>query len=209
MNLSINNYAVEINENLSYRVGLSSIDGDGTILNMKIDDSFIPIKGFENHLINDQGYIYTTIGKKFRKYVPDKDGYLTINFSKEGKFYCKKVHRLVAEHFIPNPKNLPQVNHKKGIKTDNRASELEWCTGSENLKHSYDVLKREASKSMLGRTGSKSPYSHIIFQLSLDGFIVEIFNGIREAVRQTGIPKTSITKCRDGHLKHARGYIWK
>lgn len=66
--------------------------------------------------------------------------YLMVNLSKNGSTKTHNVHRLVAEAFIPNPKKLPQVNHKRGVQTDNRASELEWCTASFNQKHRFSTL---------------------------------------------------------------------
>lgn len=64
-------------------------------------------------------------------------GYLIIKVRNNvtGKRDDLLVHRLVGEAFIPNPKKLPEINHKRGIKIDNRASELEWCTSAENIKH--------------------------------------------------------------------------
>jgi hypothetical protein len=58
---------------------------------------------------------------------------------KEGVIRSFSIHRLLAEHFIPNPNNYPEVNHKNGIKTDNRLENLEWCTHSYNCKHAIDV----------------------------------------------------------------------
>lgn len=81
------------------------------------------------------------LGKDGRPMVPqlDSKGYLRIRlrYGDVDKYgaHTYKVHRLVAENFIPNPKNLPQVNHKDGDKTNNDVSNLEWCTNAENLAH--------------------------------------------------------------------------
>lgn len=84
--------------------------------------------------------------KSWKRYVEkrhryDKDGYSIISTRKEdGTSTSARVHRLVAEAYIPNPYNKLVVNHKNGIKDDNRVENLEWATISENTKHGYDVL---------------------------------------------------------------------
>lgn len=71
----------------------------------------------------------------------DKYGYLRVKLAKNGKIKLCQVHRLVAEAFIANEMNKPQVNHINGIKTDNNVNNLEWVTNSENQQHSRRVLK--------------------------------------------------------------------
>ncbi len=71
-----------------------------------------------------------------RKQHLSSKGYLNITVRKNNKARTESIHRLVAETFIPNPLNKPFINHKNGIKTDNRTENLEWCTGSENQLHS-------------------------------------------------------------------------
>lgn len=65
------------------------------------------------------------------------NGYHAVSLWKNGKLYRPTVHRIVAIHFIPNPHNKREVNHKNGIKTDNRVANLEWVTPAENQKHAY------------------------------------------------------------------------
>ena len=78
-------------------------------------------------------------GKK--KYNPLND-YQKIHLSKNGKQKAYSIHQLVAKTFIPNPKNLPQINHKNGIKHDNRVENIEWCTNKENSLHYHKYLKK-------------------------------------------------------------------
>ena len=66
-------------------------------------------------------------------------GYRHVTLMKNNKQYCKKIHRLVAEAFLDNPNNYPQVNHKNGIKTDNYVSNLEWCNQSHNMQHALSI----------------------------------------------------------------------
>ena len=68
-----------------------------------------------------------------------KSGYRYAMIEIDGKSCNRRVHRLVAQHFLPNPDNMKEVNHKDGNKDNNRVDNLEWCTRSHNVKHSFDT----------------------------------------------------------------------
>jgi transposase len=105
-------------------------------------ERWIPISEFKGYEVSDLGRIKSFLQSKgvslkiLRQY-KNNGGYLYSNLYKNKKSKSKTVHRLVALEFITNPENKPQVNHLKGNKTDNRVSELEWNTRSENELHAH------------------------------------------------------------------------
>lgn len=115
-----------------------------------------------------------------------------------------KVHRLVAMTYISNIDNKPQVNHKNWIKYDNRADNLEWCTPSYNMKHSYDKLNRY-------RHWNWNP-SHLykkIKQYWKSGNLIKIWNSQVEIEKTLWIKQYSISHCLIWRQKTAWWFKWK
>ena len=111
------------------------------------------LKKFPSYSADHSGDIYRTKDKNGKAIKPrlvrprlDRYGYYKINLSEKGKTTTVKVHRLIAETYIPNPKRRNTVNHINGIKTDNRVGNLEWLTRRQNLKLTKGMKRKTISK---------------------------------------------------------------
>ena len=153
----------------------------------------VPVKGFEGlYEITEDGHVFDVQNGEERHQHKGKQGYFTVELYKDRRFHTKGVHRLLAEAFIPNPDNLPVVNHKDENPSNNQLSNLEWCTVRYNNNYGMCNEKRRASAIKGAKErGECKP----VICLS-DG---KRFFSIGEASRYYGITRAAVMKTCVNH----------
>ena len=180
-----------------------------------------PVVGYEGYYEVDQfGRVFSVErvisvddnGRKYEKPVSGKqmkqclknNGYKSVSLTKGGSTKAFYVHRLVAEAFIPNPDNLPMVNHKDEDKTNNFLENLEWCTAKYNCNYGTGV-KRHADK-IRGRESEKRI---AVIQRSVDGEFINRYSSVKDAATSVNGTTGAISAVCNGRRKTAYGYIWE
>lgn len=175
------------------------------------------IAGYEDYFIYEDGRVFSTKSDKFLKYNVSSCGYPSVElFNIEGSAR-KLVHKLVAEAFIPNPNNYPQINHIDENKLNPRVENLEWCTAKYNMnygigaktRHSKIDYSAQERKDHMRTVAMKR--RRPIEQYDREGNLVAKYDSGMDAERALGV-RYSVTKiiavCR-GKRKSAYNYIWK
>lgn len=149
-------------------------------------------------------------GKILRQQANVRWRYLSVYLSKNGERKRYVVHRLVAMAFLPNPNNLPEVNHKDENRQNNSVGNLEWCDRVYNTRYGTGDERRRATarNNKLGKC-----YPKRISQYTLDGRYIASYGSSEEAARAIGFPRNggNIRTCARGEkgIKQSLGYIWK
>ncbi|MDV4829909.1 NUMOD4 motif-containing HNH endonuclease [Enterococcus faecium] len=141
--------------------------------------------------------------KQAKELTPVKDGmgYLFVNLYKNGKNRGFKIHRLVAQAFIPNPENKPQVNHIDEDKTNNCAENLEWCTAKENMNHGTRTKRAIKTLQVNGKT------SYPVLGINIATGEILKYPSTKEAGRN-GFSQSCVAECLRGERAKHKGYLW-
>ena len=167
---------------------------------MTNDEIWCPVKNYESlYEVSDQGGVKSIGYGKERILSSQRNtcGYLKVSLYKNGEKKNLFVHRLVAQTFIPNPDNLPEVNHKDENKENNSVQNLEWCSSKYNTNFGTRT-QRQAEK-----------LSKPILQYTKSGEFIREWKSIRDVERNLEFYHGNISSCCTGRYKSAYNFIWK
>lgn len=162
----------------------------------KIEEYWKPIKGYEG-LYEISSFGRVKRDGRILKPQSYSNGYQYVSLCKDGVRKNHMIHRLVAEAFLPNPNNYPQINHKDETVTNNFLDNLEWCTGKYNC--SYGTRMKKIMKKVIKRK---------VYMCTLEGEPIMGFKSIQDAADEVGSFKSNIQACCAGRVATVKGYKW-
>ena len=155
------------------------------------------VKEHPNYEVNYYGDIRHKQRKKILKPRSNNGGYLYVNFVVNGNRKNFAVHRIVANVFIPNPKDYSEVNHIDYNKQNNCVDNLEWVSSSQNKNHAY---QKEINHISRGKS---------VEQLDKQGNSIKIYSSVSQAAKELNCSISAISNCASGRTKTSQGYQWR
>lgn len=171
---------------------------------MKTNEVFLSVPGYEGlYEVSNLGNVKSLRSGKLLKQSSNK-GYKYVSLTKEGKSRGFGVHRLVAMAFLPNPENLPEVNHKDETHDNNVLENLEWC--SKKYNRNYGTYRERMSK-ILKDSGTNTKSVSAYDKKTMKFY--KSYDSIKEAEEELGLSQGAISQALSGRIKTSGGYIWK
>ena len=157
--------------------------------------------------ITEDGKLYSTRSEKFLKPRMDCYGYLYYVISIDSKRQTLKAHRLVAAAYIPNPQNKPTVNHKNGIRDDNRVENLEWATLKEQQADLLTTIKRHkvVANTDYRAMGEKRNFGRRKTAVYNGGCLLEVFDSLKLAAKKYNVSIGRASLCANGKIDKTGG----
>lgn len=168
-----------------------------------MDSTWTRINGYDSYSVSTNGQIRNDITGKVKSIRVNKRGYPIVDLYSDGNRRTERVHRLVADAYIINPDNKPQINHIDGNKMNNNVDNLEWCTASENMVHAFEKGLSTPSRGMLGRSNPNAGRPGKPIRIIETG---EEFNSITECEKAINGNNRHICDCLSGRQKTHRGF---
>ena len=172
------------------------------------------VKSLERKVKNKNGY--RVVNEKILKPILNNKGYYTYGLRKNSKLEQFLLHRLIGENFLENKNNYPCINHKDGNKLNNNIDNLEWCTYEHNVKeafrlglNTYTFQKNFKHNYWIGKFGKEHNCSKSVLQYDMNENLINEWDSITNASRETNINYYSISNNCRGKQKQAGGFIWK
>lgn len=188
----------ETNNSIDLLEVAADAEKEGVVSDMK--EAWRDVEGWEDrYMVSNTGKIYSKVNNKLRKTNCTDDGYEAVILSRDGKKARAYVHRLVAKAFVPNPDNLPIINHKDENPSNNNADNLEWCTYSYN--NTYNDMHIKRSK--------KNRRRKSVYQYDSNGSLAGVYESTRSAAKAIGVKSSSnISECCNEKQLTTHGYVF-
>lgn len=176
-------------------------------------DLWKDIPNFEGlYQANINGEIRSLYTNKILKPEKSKNGYMKVMLCKNKKRKLFSVHRLIIETFIGKVDDM-DVNHKDCNKQNNKLSNLEYCTRSDNIKHSFDnklqIAKKGQEHPLYKKYGKENKTSRKVEQYDLNNNFIKLWDSIMDVERELGINNGNVSSCCNGKKMSAGGFKWK